>query len=57
MPVPRTMNAMLLTGHGGPEKWVFENNWPTPDISPECADCEGMEACPGKIVAETKDEA
>lgn len=21
-----------------------------------CADCEGMEACPGKIVAETEDE-
>ena len=21
-----------------------------------CADCEGMEACPGKVVAETKDE-
>jgi len=26
------MKAMLLTGHGGPEKLVFENNWPTPDI-------------------------
>ena len=24
---------MLLTGHGGPEKLVLENNWPTPDIS------------------------
>ena len=21
-----------------------------------CADCEGMEACPGKFVAETEDE-
>jgi len=21
-----------------------------------CADCEGMEACPGKVVAETEDE-
>ncbi|MBT8433107.1 MAG: DUF1059 domain-containing protein [Gammaproteobacteria bacterium] len=21
-----------------------------------CADCEGMEACPGKIIAETQDE-
>jgi alcohol dehydrogenase len=26
------MKAMLLSGHGGPEKLVFENNWPTPDI-------------------------
>jgi len=32
MPIPKTMKAMLLTGHGGPEKLVFENNWPTPDI-------------------------
>jgi len=32
MPFPKTMKAMLLTGHGGPEKLVFENNWPTPDI-------------------------
>ena len=35
MAVPKTMKAMLLTGHGGPEKLVFENNWPTPDISPD----------------------
>ena len=21
-----------------------------------CADCEGMESCPGKVVAETEDE-
>ncbi len=21
-----------------------------------CADCEGMEACPGKVIAETEDE-
>jgi NADPH:quinone reductase-like Zn-dependent oxidoreductase len=27
------MKAMLLTGHGGPEKLVLENNWPTPDIA------------------------
>jgi len=32
MPIPKTMKAMLLSGHGGPEKLVFENNWPTPDI-------------------------
>lgn len=35
MPIPKTMKAMLLTGHGGPEKLVFENNWPTPDIEPD----------------------
>jgi alcohol dehydrogenase len=35
MAVPKTMKAMLLTGHGGPEKLVFENDWPTPDISPD----------------------
>ncbi len=35
MSIPKTMKAMLLTGHGGPEKLVFENNWPTPDISPD----------------------
>ena len=29
------MKTMLLTGHGGPGKLVFENNWPTPDISPD----------------------
>ena len=32
MPIPKTMKAMLLTGHGGPGKLVFENNWPTPDV-------------------------
>jgi len=35
MPIPKTMKTMLLTGHGGPEKLVFENDWPTPEISPE----------------------
>ena len=35
MPIPKTMKAMLLTGHGGPQKLVFENNWPTPDIDPD----------------------
>ena len=35
MSIPETMKAMLLTGHGGPEKLVLENSWPTPDISPD----------------------
>jgi alcohol dehydrogenase len=29
---PKAMKAMLLTGHGGPEKLVLENHWQTPDI-------------------------
>ena len=33
MSVPSTMRAMLLTGHGGPEKLVFDENWPTPTIT------------------------
>jgi NADPH:quinone reductase-like Zn-dependent oxidoreductase len=35
MSIPKTMKAMLLTGHGGPEKLVLESNWPTPDINPD----------------------
>ena len=35
MSIPKTMKAMLLTGHGGPEKLVLENDWPTPDIAPD----------------------
>lgn len=35
MSIPKTMKAMLLTGHGGPEKLVLENNWPTPNIAPD----------------------
>jgi len=33
MSVPSTMKAMLLTGHGGPEKLVYENDWPTPSVA------------------------
>ena len=33
MSVPSTMRAMLLTGHGGPEKLVFDENWPTPAVT------------------------
>ena len=33
MSIPETMRAMLLTGHGGPEKLVLEPSWPIPDIS------------------------
>jgi alcohol dehydrogenase len=35
MSIPKTMKAMLLTGHGGPEELVLESNWPTPDINPD----------------------
>ena len=35
MSIPKMMKAMLLTGHGSPEKLVFENNWPIPDIDPD----------------------
>ena len=35
MSIPKMMKAMLLTGHGGPEKLVFEKNWPIPDIDPD----------------------
>lgn len=33
MSVPETMKAMLLTGHGGPEKLVYEDNWPVPEVA------------------------
>jgi L-2,4-diaminobutyrate transaminase len=32
MTTPETMKAMLLTGHGGPEKLVLDHNWPVPDL-------------------------
>ena len=35
MSIPEKMKAMLLTGHGGPEKLVLESDWPTPDIDPD----------------------
>ena len=30
--VPPTMRAVVLTGHGGPEKLVFESAWPVPEL-------------------------
>lgn len=30
--VPSTMRAFVLTGHGGPEKLVFEPDWPVPEL-------------------------
>ena len=30
MPMPKTMSAMVLTGHGGPEKLVYYNDFPVP---------------------------
>ncbi|MCP5084032.1 MAG: zinc-binding dehydrogenase [Alphaproteobacteria bacterium] len=32
MAVPETMQAMLLTGHGGSEKLRFDSNWPSPEV-------------------------
>lgn len=29
-PLPRTMKAMLLTGHGGPDKLSYREDWPGP---------------------------
>ena len=31
MTIPTTMNAMVLTGHGGLDKLEFHENWPTPN--------------------------
>jgi alcohol dehydrogenase len=35
MSVPETMKAMLLTGHGGPDKLVYDENFPVPEITPD----------------------
>jgi NADPH:quinone reductase-like Zn-dependent oxidoreductase len=34
MTTPETMKAMLLTGHGGPEKLVLDESWPVPELMP-----------------------
>lgn len=31
MDIPQKMRAMVTTGHGGPEKTVFREDWPTPE--------------------------
>ena len=28
--IPKTMQAVVLTGHGGLDKLVFHDDWPTP---------------------------
>lgn len=33
MSVPKTMKAMLLTGHGGPEKLQYDKSFPVPNIA------------------------
>lgn len=33
--VPETMKAMLLTGHGGPDKLVLDEHHPVPTITPD----------------------
>jgi NADPH:quinone reductase-like Zn-dependent oxidoreductase len=35
MPVPTTMKAILLTGHGGPDKLQIDSEWPVPDVAPD----------------------
>ena len=34
MTIPETMQAMVLTGHGGLDKLEFHENWPTPKPQP-----------------------
>ncbi|MGI9357343.1 MAG: alcohol dehydrogenase family protein [Rhizobiaceae bacterium] len=33
--IPRTMRAMVLTGHGGLDKLVFQEDWPVPAVGPD----------------------
>ena len=32
--IPETMKAMLLTGHGGPDKLVLDESYPVPVVEP-----------------------
>lgn len=34
-PIPPTMNAVILTGHGGPEKLEYRTDWTTPEPGPD----------------------
>ncbi len=34
MSMPATMKAMVLTGHGGLDKYVLHDNWPVPEPGP-----------------------
>ena len=33
MPLPQTMRAVVLTGHGGPEKLELRHDWPVPEAA------------------------
>jgi NADPH:quinone reductase-like Zn-dependent oxidoreductase len=33
MVIPKTMRAVLLTGHGGPDKLQLNTSWPVPDVA------------------------
>jgi len=33
-PIPETMKAVVLMGHGGPEKLEYHTDWPTPKAGP-----------------------
>ena len=35
MTVPATMRAVVLTGHGGLNKLVYREDWPTPQPKPD----------------------
>ena len=35
MSLPKTMKAMVLTGHGGPGKLEYREDWPVPDVEPD----------------------
>lgn len=35
MSLPKTMRAVILTGHGGPEKLEYRQDWPVPHLGPD----------------------
>ena len=35
MTIPATMQAMVLTGHGGLDKYEWHEDWPTPSAAPD----------------------
>jgi hypothetical protein len=40
--IPKTMKAMVLTGHGGLDKYEWHEDWPVPAAAPRrCADQGG----------------
>ncbi len=37
MTIPAPMQAMVLTGHGGLDKYEWHEDWPTPNAAPDAA--------------------